>query len=278
MNNIVTFSGGSIDLDKQDVPDVPGMTSERVRELLNGSMVGREVLFANPYRDNRGRFASKGGDLGLSNLGQPPKGARGKDIDKLPAQAKAHVDAVASILGATTPSQLGERVADAATGGSLVGGLSGGIGGSIAGGMKGYEIGSEHAGGIGGVIGAVKGSEWGGEAGGLLGSLGGSLIGAGIGAVGHLYDRAKMLVSPRLRQEDAMNNSGRNAWAATRYLKDQKSTNKEAHRMASQAQSEAATLTREYAKNEPDPIRKEVLTNMAKGHENMAKEHAKKAK
>ncbi len=46
MSKIVTFSGGSIDLDKQDVSDVPGMAPERVRELLQGSSLGRSVLFS----------------------------------------------------------------------------------------------------------------------------------------------------------------------------------------------------------------------------------------
>ncbi len=47
MANIVTFSGGSIDLDTLPIEDIPnGMTEDRVRELLMGSAIGREVLFS----------------------------------------------------------------------------------------------------------------------------------------------------------------------------------------------------------------------------------------
>lgn len=53
MNNIVTFSAGSIDLNTQPVPSLPeGMSEDRARELLQGTAIGRDVLFNGKREEN----------------------------------------------------------------------------------------------------------------------------------------------------------------------------------------------------------------------------------
>ena len=126
MSNIVTFSGGSVDLDKQPLPSVPeGMTEERLRALLQGSELGRRILFSG---------TSEGAKLGWL----------GRTRDTLRTAYQATKGAIKGAIKVAGGSTLAGALVGAPTAiGAVPGAIAGGAIGAIAGGYAGRKRGLE---------------------------------------------------------------------------------------------------------------------------------------
>ncbi len=130
MNNIVTFSSGSVDLNAQPVHSLPeGMSEERARELLQGSPLGRDVLFYGTSEGVRQSWITR-------KLGEAKDVARaGYHAIKEGAVGAAKGVGGGALLGtlATAPTGIG------AAPGAVVGGLAGALVGGAMGVQGGLE-------------------------------------------------------------------------------------------------------------------------------------------
>ncbi len=128
MSNIVTFSAGSVDLNAQPVPSLPeGMSEDRARELLQGSTIGRDVLF---YGTSEG---AKAGWLTRAGAAIRDKARTGYHVAKEALTGAAKGLGGGALVGTLATAPTGVGALPGAVGGGMIGAIAGGAIGAQSG-------------------------------------------------------------------------------------------------------------------------------------------------